>query len=251
MMSSPIILSSRYAVSTQMRNTLEQGFHIYGHQQPSPDELGGVLQFSDWRDQPVSFANFLGRWTLLYFGYSRCTGSCTTALPLIAATAEALRARGLVSQAAFVDIDAAPLGITRLDGGIEKPMRHGPNWDKRYAMRSLASRYGDSLMVLTGSRHEIADAGMAFHVIREHIPPRDGENGHSINHSSMIYFIGPDTLVAGYGYHDADMTILADTILALSEAPRRAANTTVLARRASGRGCGPTTVKAAVSLPIL
>jgi protein SCO1 len=243
MINSPIILSERYVLPKRMRADLTNGANIYGHEQPSPDELGGVLDFTDWRDNPVGAAQFVGRWTLLYFGYSRCSGSCKVAVPLIVSAAKKLRASGLSVRAAFVDIDAAPLGLTRLKTGSSDEMQHGPNWDKRYAMRSYVQQYGNDLMMLTGARHQIAEAGIAYHVTREHIPPRHGETGHSINHSSMIYFISPDLSVAGYAYHDADTTSLTDTIIALDKAPRKSITIAAQNRQSAARGCGPTGVK--------
>jgi protein SCO1 len=208
-----------------------------------------VLDFTDWQDKPVGISRFIGRWTLLYFGYSRCTGSCTQAIPLIVDAARALRTQGLAAIAAFVDIDAAPLGISRLVAGQENPMRHGPNWEKRLAMRTLATRHRADLMVLTGNRKQLSEAGIAYHVIREHIPPRPREKGHSINHSSMIYFIAPDTSVAGYGYHDMDPDMLIQTVLRLDKAPQNTKPLGQLNRRIAGRGCGTTGLKAAVAAP--
>ncbi len=240
MNTSPILLSARYDVPKRLRAKLNQGNHVYGHAQPSPDEIGGTLDFTDWRDQPIGPASFVGRWTLLYFGYCRCTGSCTKAIPLIAAAARELRARGLAAKAAFVDIDAPPLGITRLETGGAREMQHAANWEKRYAMRLVAQQYGNDLIVLTGNRKQLSEAGMAYHVIREHIPPRPTETGRSINHSSMIYFIAPNMTVAGYGYHDADVTALADTIFALDKAPQNDIPLGISNRKIAANGCGPT-----------
>jgi protein SCO1 len=248
MMTSSILLSERFDVPDSVRAELYRSSMIYGHAQPSPDELGGVLDFTDWQDEPVGISRFVGRWTLLYFGYSRCTESCKMATPLIVATARALRSRGLAASAAFVDIDAPPLGITRINVSKGRPMRHGHNWEKRHAMRALAQTYGADLMVLTGNRKQLAEAGIAYHVIREHIPPRRGETGHSINHSSMIYFIGPDIQVAGYGYHDSDIQTLTNTIMTLETAPRRAIAAGQFNRRIAGKGCAPTGLKTVSSL---
>ncbi len=250
MMNSPILISARYEIPRQMRASLDQGSHFYGHAQPSPDEIGGVLDFADWEDKPVGISRFIGRWTLLYFGYSRCTGSCTQAIPLIVKSARQLRAQGMAANAAFVDIDAAPLTISRLVAGKENPMLHGPNWEKRLAMRALATRYQKELMVLTGTRKQLSEAGIAYHVIREHIPPRPLEKGHSINHSSMIYFIAPDTTVAGYGYHDADKSLLVDTVVRLDKAPKNQMPLGQLNRRIAGRGCGATGLGAVATMTL-
>lgn len=126
-------------------------------------------------------------------------------------------------------------------------MQHGANWEKRLAMRALATEHREDLMVLTGNRKQLSEAGIAYHVIREHVPPRPQEKGHSINHSSMIYFIAPDTTVAGYGYHDSNSAILSGTIVALSKAKKIRATLGLSNRRLVGRGCAPTGLNALVS----
>jgi protein SCO1 len=220
---SPIFLSSAYAVAGFVEVAEDHAGHGYGHLPPSPDALGGTLSFTDWHGKPVTEADFKGHWTLLYFGYSRCTSSCTMALPLIVETVQELRKRKVAVNAAFVDIEAPPLGMVRR-GGQSNHSAHAGHGDaghmnQQQAMRAVAQRYGNDLMVLTGSRAQLAQASAAFRVAREHVPPRGEEQGHSINHSTMIYFVAPDTKVAGYGYHDADAATLADTVEKLSTSP--------------------------------
>lgn len=57
-------------------------------------------------------------------------------------------------------------------------------------------------------------------VSREHTPPRNGEEGHSINHSSRIYLIAPDTKVAGFGHHESSPAELVATVARLSAQKR-------------------------------
>ncbi len=53
---------------------------------------------------------------------------------------------------------------------------------------------------------------------REHTPPRTGERGHSINHSSLVYILDPRAKVAGYGYHTSTPEILIETVQRLKKA---------------------------------
>ena len=174
----------------------------FGHAQPEPDALGGHFDFASWNGLPVSEADFRGRWTLLYFGYARCLGSCLAVAPAIAAAAKTLSQRGIAARAAFVDHRIAAGGDDPPRGDPGGHGQHGSNWPQRYAMARLALGSGGKLQVLTGSRFQLSQATAAFHVLREHVPPRAGEENYSINHGSMIYLVGPDTLVAGYGFHD-------------------------------------------------
>ena len=188
----------------------------------SPDQLGGAYEFSDVKGRRITAADFKGRWTLLFFGYARCKSSCPIATPKIVKAARLLREQGVKAQAVFVDIEAPPLGIVRRASGTSSAINghnHG-DMNRIAAMRALASTYGGQLMVLTGTRGQLANAARAFMVAREHTPPREGEEGHSINHTSRIYFIAPDTKVAGYGYHDANSAELAATVAKLIRAKR-------------------------------
>jgi len=218
---STIILASAYAgmfaeVAAQARDG-DHSHHSYGPP-ISPDQLGGTYAFLDLNNRRVSAADFEGRWTLLFFGYARCRSSCPVATPKIVKAARMLREQGVKAQAAFVDIEAPPLGIVRRASRTPVAANghdHG-DMNRIAAMRALAKTYDGQLAVLTGTRGQLANAARAFMVAREHTPPRKGEEGHSINHSSRIYFIAPDTKVAGYGYPDSDPAELAATVAKLS-----------------------------------
>ena len=117
-------------------------------------------------------------------------------------------------------------------------MIHDSNWTQRLAMARLAIFNGANLEVLTGSRFQLARATAAYHVLREHVPPRPDEDGLSINHSSSIYIIGPDTMVAGYGYHDMDVGTMAELVEHLSLADRNPIDRTAIRQRYITGICG-------------
>lgn len=188
----------------------------------SPDQLGGAYEFLDLKNGRVTAADFKGQWTLLFFGYARCKGSCPVATPKIVKAARMLRDQGVKARAVFVDIEAPPQQMISRANGMKVPVGghdHG-DMNRIAAMRGLAGTWGGDLTVLTGTRLQLSNAARAFMVAREHRPPRKGEEGHSINHSSRIYFVAPDTKVAGYGYHDADPAELAATVARLSKKGR-------------------------------
>jgi protein SCO1 len=233
-----IRLSESYVIPESQRSQLAKRTHVYGDAQPSPDELGGFFDFVNWRGDAVSRTNFLGRWTLLYFGYSRCQGSCLTVAPMIAEAAHTLRSRGIAAKAAFVDIESPPVGaVNRIVKAGDKH-GHGTNWDKRIAMANLATGQNYPIEVLTGNRFQLSQATAAFHVLREHVPPRPDEESLSINHSSIIYLIGPDVLVAGYGYHDMDNAKLVGLVEQLNGASRKAIDMTAIRKRYLRGVCG-------------
>jgi protein SCO1 len=239
---SPIRLSQSYVIPATQRAQLATASHIYGDAQPSPDELGGFFDFTNWRGKAISNANFIGRWTFLYFGYSRCHGSCLAVAPRIARAAKLLRERGFAAKAAFVDIESPAVGaVTRIIGNDlndSKNHPHGNNWDKQIAMARLALKHGNDLDILTGNRFQLAQATAAFHVLREHVPPRPGEGNLSINHSSRIYLVGPDTLIAGYGYHDMSEAQMISLVEQLGGAKRSKIDLTAIRKRYIRGACG-------------
>lgn len=228
---SMIVLGSEYGGAGQAAPPM-RGSHdshdTYGGYGPaiSPDTLGGTYEFLDLKDRRVTAADFKGQWTLLFFGYARCKGSCPMATPKIVKAARILRGRGIKARAVFVDIEAPPQQMKSLVTGIKSSVdghSHGHGDMARIAaMRGLAGTWGSDLTVLTGTRWQLSNAARAFKVAREHRPPRKGEQGHSINHSSRIYFVAPDTKVAGYGFHDANPAELVATVARLSKKARAA-----------------------------
>jgi protein SCO1 len=168
---------------------------------PSPQEIDTGFDLRDTHGRVVRTANLRGQWTLVYFGYARCTTSCPIALPVMVEAARRLDARGIPTTAAFVDVDAPMLGVQPRRTGLQAASAH--IHDPSEATRALAQTFGQDLLVLTGSRGQINAAVRQFRVLREHTPPRRGEEGHSLNHSTLIYVMDPGGRVAGYLYHDA------------------------------------------------
>ncbi|MEN9393086.1 MAG: SCO family protein [Erythrobacter sp.] len=190
-----------------------------GHLPPNPDQLGGMFNFSDLAGKPVGDADFKGKWTLLYFGYARCTDSCPMAIPMIAKAAKELRKSGIKTNAVFVDIEAPAVGyVRRRANKAAAPDGHVHLIDRDAALRSLQQSFGSELQILTGTRGQLSAATAAFRVAREHTPPRAGERGHSINHSSLVYILDPRAKVAGYGYHTSTSEILIETVRRLKKA---------------------------------
>lgn len=185
----------------------------YGHLPPNPDQLGGTFNFTTIAGVNVNAQAFKGHWTLLYFGYARCTDSCPTAIPVIIEAAKALREGGLETRSVFVDIEAPAIGnLRRRNVGNGDHPTHAHEIDRKRALQTLQANFGPDLQILTGSRGQLSAATVAFQVAREHIPPRDGERGHSINHSSLIYMLDPRARVAGYGYHTSTPNVLVETV---------------------------------------
>ncbi len=123
----------------------------HGHRPPNPDQMGGMFNFSDLAGNPVGDADFKGQWTLLYFGYARCTDSCPMAIPMIATAAKELRKSGIKTNAVFVDIEAPAVGYVRRRGSkAAHPDGHVHLIDRDAALRSLRQSFGSELPAFGG-----------------------------------------------------------------------------------------------------
>lgn len=235
---SAIRISESYVIPVSRRAALENSKIVYGASQVAPDEMGGYFDFTDWRGGKIDQSYFLGRWTMLYFGYSRCRGSCRAAAPVLAEAAKQLRNSGYPARAAFVDIETHPVNTPQPIAIADGDHRHSYNWSMRMAQSDLFERNVGEIDVLTGSRTQLSQAAMAFHVLREHTTPRPGEAGMSINHSSMIYLLGRDTFVAAYGYHDMGARALGSLVRELDRAKRAVIDFAAAKRRYLRGACG-------------
>lgn len=235
---SAIRISESYIVPETERTVREKSTMVYGAAQVAPDEMGGYFDFTDWRERKIDQSYFLGRWTMLYFGYSRCMGSCRAAAPVLAQAASELRAAGFPARAAFVDIETHPVTAPQPIKRTGEEHRHSYNWSMRMAQSDLFDRHSGQIDVLTGNRVQLAQATMAYHVLREHTTARPGEEGMSINHSSMIYLLGRDTFVAAYGYHDIGARALVSLVRELDRVERAAIDFAAAKRRYLRGACG-------------
>lgn len=235
---SPIRISDSYVFSESERDALESSRTVFGSAQVSPDEMGGWFDYTDWHGRKIDQSYFLGRWTMLYFGYARCQGSCREAAPMLARAASELRDAGYAARAAFVDIEVHPVTPPQPIGLPPEEHEHSYNWPMRMAQSDLYERHAGQIDVLSGNRAQLAQATTAFHVLREHTMPHRGEKAISINHSSMVYILGRDTLVAAYGYHDMGADALVSLVRDLSLAKRKKIDFTAARRRYIRGACG-------------
>ncbi|NEX95127.1 SCO family protein, partial [Caulobacter sp. 17J65-9] len=195
--------------------------HAGGHEAhaPAPADLGGSFVLQDLRGAPVTSESLKGRWTLMFFGYSRCTEACALAAPTLAEASRRLRDEGLPAQAVFVDIDAMPSPAVRpRRAELIAAMPHAEHGvhDAPAAASGLARKYGDDLLVVSGTRLQVNRAAALFHVNREHVPARPKEHGHSINHTSFVYVLAPDGRVVAFLEHDLSPAAMAAEVQRLA-----------------------------------
>ena len=115
-------------------------------------------------------ATFLGKWTLVYFGYTHCPDACPTALQDMANALDLLDpAQRKAIAIVFITVD--------------------PERDTPAVMQDYVSNFNAPITALSGSAEQIAAVAKAYRVYYAKHPTTDG---YEMDHSSVIYVMNPD-----------------------------------------------------------
>jgi protein SCO1 len=140
--------------------------------------VGGPFALTDQDGQPKASGDFRGRYMLIYFGFTTCPDICPTELSKIGGALTALEksdaAKAKQVQPVFITVD--------------------PERDTPAAMKQYVANFHPRLIGLTGSPEQIKAVMQAYRVYaRKNIPKEDPAN-YMMDHTSMIYLMGPDGL---------------------------------------------------------
>jgi protein SCO1/2 len=133
-------------------------------------QIGGPYALIDQDGALRDSRDFTGRWQLIYFGYTHCPDVCPLTLELMGDVMDRLGARGARVTPIFITID---------------PMR-----DTSKVMKAYVASFGKKFVGLTGDARSIAVVEKEYRVYarRHDLPHGD----YAMDHSSVIYLIGPD-----------------------------------------------------------
>jgi protein SCO1/2 len=132
--------------------------------------VGGPFVLAGAGGKRVTSADFHGRYMLVYFGYSFCPDVCPTTLAVMS---EALDKMGPDKER------VVPIFIT-ID----------PERDTPKVVTDYVKAFGPRFVGLTGSVAQIKAVEKAYRVYASKEPLPGG--GYGMNHSSVIYLMGPD-----------------------------------------------------------
>jgi protein SCO1/2 len=134
--------------------------------------VGGPFTLENGNGQQVTDRDFRGKYMLVYFGYTFCPDVCPTTLSEVADAMDKLGAKANRLQPIFISVD---------------PKRDTPEVVKRYA-----AAFSPRLIGLTGTPDQIATVAKEYRVYYAVDPAGSGPNDYSVDHSSVLYLMGPD-----------------------------------------------------------
>jgi protein SCO1/2 len=140
--------------------------------QPSGLTVGGPFSLVDGDGKPVTDRTWRGKYMLVYFGYTFCPDVCPTTLSAVADALDKLGPKAARIQTLFITVD---------------PKRDTPPVVKQYA-----AAFSPEMIGLTGSAAQIAAVAKAYRVYYAEHRTGPGPDDYSMDHSSVLYLMGPD-----------------------------------------------------------
>ena len=141
--------------------------------EPSPS-IGGRFMLMDHRGRLVTPDDMLGKYQLIYFGYTYCPDVCPTSLQVMAAALKKLdpKVRDRI-QPYFITVD--------------------PERDTQQVLADYVTYFDKRMIGLTGSRAMIDRLLEEFNVTAEKVPDEGGDPGkYLIDHTASLYLMAPD-----------------------------------------------------------
>jgi cytochrome oxidase Cu insertion factor (SCO1/SenC/PrrC family) len=134
--------------------------------------VGGHFSLLDQTGKRVSDQDFRGRFLLVMFGFTYCPDVCPSELQVIAAALDKLGPNAARVVPLFITVD--------------------PERDTPSQLATYLKSFDPRLIGLTGSAEEIATATKAYRVyVRKAADPKSTA-GYTMDHSALIYLMGPD-----------------------------------------------------------
>jgi protein SCO1/2 len=148
------------------------GYLFLTNAPPAALTVGGPFSLIDGDGHAVTDQTWRGKYMLVYFGYTFCPDVCPTTMTNLADALDKMGAKADRVRPLFVTVD---------------PKRDTPEVVKRYA-----AAFGPRFIGLTGSDEQIAAVAKAYRVYYAEHRTGPGPDDYSMDHSSVLYLMGPD-----------------------------------------------------------
>lgn len=135
-------------------------------------KVGGPFELVDETGATVTEADFAGKLKLVYFGFTFCPDVCPTELAKIAIALEELGPLADEVTPIFITVD--------------------PERDDVEAVAAYTDHFWPTMVGLTGSPEQIDAAAKAYRVYYRKVEDPGSSADYTMDHSSIIYLMGPD-----------------------------------------------------------
>jgi cytochrome oxidase Cu insertion factor (SCO1/SenC/PrrC family) len=219
----------------------QSGHDTHSYVMPDISEMTGSIKLVNAKTGGTfTEQDLLGSWTLLYLGYIECLEACPIAMASMPKAVDQLNAMGVPTKAVFIDINAPRLddlsgGLAHSKktgaasaaphdahaGGGKLPVNElattGPEI-RRQAIATWGESQDPDVILLSGSRKQVMDAGRLFKSRAEQTMMPTKESIHHINHTTYVYALNPKGDVVVLLYHSDSPQMMVDEVAAAANA---------------------------------
>jgi protein SCO1/2 len=161
--------------------------------------VGGPFSLTDHNGKAVTDKDFLGKYMLIFFGYTYCPDFCPTELQVISAALDAMGPKGEAIQPLFISID--------------------PERDTPAALKAYVENFNPRLIGLTGTPEQIAAVAKAYRVYYAKSGNKQSAD-YLMDHSTITYLMGPDgRFLKHFAYSTDASALTAGLAAAIAQGP--------------------------------
>lgn len=153
--------------------------------------VGGPFTLTDQTGRKVTEKDFLGKYMLVFFGYTYCPDICPTELQVMSAALDSLGTKADVIQPVFITID---------------PQRDTPEVLKQYV-----GNFHPRLAGLTGTPEEIASVAKTYRVFFSRVE-NSASDTYLMDHSTIMYLMDPQGRFLKHFSYTTDAAALANAL---------------------------------------
>ncbi|KAG6697690.1 hypothetical protein I3842_09G214300 [Carya illinoinensis] len=154
--------------------------------------IGGPFNLINHEGKHVTEKNFLGKWTLIYFGFTHCPDICPDELQKLAAAVDKIKEKeGFEIIPLFISVD--------------------PERDNVEQVGEYVKEFHPKLVGLTGTLDEIRNVARAYRVY--YMKTAEEDSDYLVDHSIVMYLMGPDMDFVKFFGKNNDVDSLTDGVI--------------------------------------
>ncbi|KAI4328710.1 hypothetical protein L6164_021044 [Bauhinia variegata] len=154
--------------------------------------IGGPFNLINHDGKRVTEKSFLGKWTIIYFGFTHCPDICPDELQKLAAAVHKIKEKaGIEVVPVFISVD--------------------PERDTVEQVHEYVKEFHPKLIGLTGSMDEIRNVARAYRVY--YMKTAEEDSDYLVDHSIVMYLMGPDMEFVKFFGKNYDVDSLADGVI--------------------------------------
>ncbi len=151
--------------------------------------VGGPFSMTNQNGEAVTEKNFAGQYMLVFFGFTFCPDVCPTQLQVMTEALNQLGPGAGEITPVFVSID--------------------PERDTPEAVKAYVSNFHPRMVGLTGSPEQVQQMAKAWRVFYQKVENAKRPQDYTMDHSSILYLMGPDGAFRGHFANENDPAKLA------------------------------------------